>query len=308
MPSHSAWISGGGGALGVAFARALLDDGAGGVTLADSDAAAGAAAVAALRSAAVRFDRCDVTDAAAVRRSLAAAAAAHGGRLSVVVNNAGTADESDVAGHFRLNAVAVVEATRAALRVMRPLCGERDPGVVVNVASAAGVFPLQGAPVYTASKHAVVGFTRCFAFSNAAPANVKVCALAPGTFRAGRPRPLPSAPECAGPVSDTALWLRRSFLSLACSDAAGFTQSPMLDRTFRTEAEKRRLLDSVGVMEPSEVAAALLRIVTDASVASGSCTYLSASTGVFDPFANQMQLWKAAVQAHRRTGSRRARL
>lgn len=191
MRSH-AWISGGGGALGGAFARALLDRGAAGVTLADADAAAGAAARDALRAARpralLRFDHVDVTDAAAVRASLeaaAAAAAAAGGRLGLVVNNAGTADEADVAGHFRLNAVAVVEATRSALTVLRQCCSDEEPGCVVNVASAAGVFPLNGAPVYTASKHAVVGFTRCFAFHGGAPEYVKVCALAPGTSRAG---------------------------------------------------------------------------------------------------------------------------
>lgn len=83
----------------------------------------------------------------------------------------------------------------------------------------------------------------------------------------------------------------------------------MLDRTFRTAAEKRRLLDSVGVMDPSEVASALLHVVTEPEVASGSCLYVSASTGSFDPFAKQLELWKEAVRAHRRgAGARRARL
>lgn len=108
-------------------------------------------------------------------------------------------------------------------------------------------------------------------------------------------------------VSDDRPFAAALFLIL-CLNATGFARSPMLDSTARTAAERRRLFGSVGVMEPAEVAAALLGIVSNSSVASGTCVYVSASTGVFDPFAKQMQLWKDAVQAHRSARSRHARL
>ena len=38
-------------------------------------------------------------------------------------------------------------------------------GVVVNTSSLAGVGPFSGAPVYVATKHAVVGLTRSFGVS-----------------------------------------------------------------------------------------------------------------------------------------------
>ncbi len=38
--------------------------------------------------------------------------------------------------------------------------GER--GVIINVASMAGLLPMPMAPTYTATKHAVVGFSRAF--------------------------------------------------------------------------------------------------------------------------------------------------
>jgi len=40
-------------------------------------------------------------------------------------------------------------------------------GVVVNTSSLAGLFPFLGAPVYVATKHAVVGLTRSFGVSTA---------------------------------------------------------------------------------------------------------------------------------------------
>jgi 15-hydroxyprostaglandin dehydrogenase (NAD) len=38
-------------------------------------------------------------------------------------------------------------------------------GVVVNIASTAGLAPFAGCPVYVATKHAVIGFTRSFGVS-----------------------------------------------------------------------------------------------------------------------------------------------
>mmetsp|Transcript_19154 Transcript_19154/g.27772 ORF Transcript_19154/g.27772 Transcript_19154/m.27772 type:complete len:125 (-) Transcript_19154:944-1318(-) len=37
------------------------------------------------------------------------------------------------------------------------------PSVIINVASTAGLVPLEQAPVYSASKHAVVGYSRAIA-------------------------------------------------------------------------------------------------------------------------------------------------
>jgi 15-hydroxyprostaglandin dehydrogenase (NAD) len=40
-------------------------------------------------------------------------------------------------------------------------------GVVVNMASLAGLVPVAGCPVYVATKHAVIGLTRSFGVSTA---------------------------------------------------------------------------------------------------------------------------------------------
>ena len=40
-------------------------------------------------------------------------------------------------------------------------------GVVVNISSIAGLVPFAFSPVYVATKHAVIGLTRCFGVSTA---------------------------------------------------------------------------------------------------------------------------------------------
>ena len=38
-------------------------------------------------------------------------------------------------------------------------------GVLVNISSVAGLFPFSGAPIYDATKHAIIGLTRSFGVS-----------------------------------------------------------------------------------------------------------------------------------------------
>lgn len=86
------------------------------------------------------------------------------GRPTIWINNAGIqtlgAFENITPGDFdRVMAVnfgGVVNGTRAALSVMK----EPIRGAIVNMASVAGIVPAPFMSAYTASKHAVVGFTR----------------------------------------------------------------------------------------------------------------------------------------------------
>ncbi len=104
----------------------------------------------------------DVTDAAACRAA-AASVAARSGALAVWVNNAGilftghaweTTDAQRDA-LLAVNAGGLMNGTLAALELMRPV----DRGDIVNVCSLAGIVAAPGETVYSATKHAAVGFT-----------------------------------------------------------------------------------------------------------------------------------------------------
>ena len=103
----------------------------------------------------------DVGDADA----LAEAFAAHVTRFASMhacFNNAGIGERADWRQVVNVNLCAVVQGTRLAVDAMtssKSASPERRPPVV-NVASAGGLFPMPQAPVYSATKAAVVLFSR----------------------------------------------------------------------------------------------------------------------------------------------------
>lgn len=185
LNGRQAIVTGAAHGIGLATARALAAAGAG-VCLTDIDEIAVASAAAGLAGTglAVTSKPLDVTDAAAVGRTIDEIAAS-AGRIDILVNNAGIAARSPSVTYERavwdriiaVNLTGCFLTAQAAARVMLP----RQSGCIVNVASIMGLVGngLYPNPAYHATKGALVNLTRALAIEWA-PQRLRVNAVAPG--------------------------------------------------------------------------------------------------------------------------------
>jgi short-subunit dehydrogenase len=84
--------------------------------------------------------------------------------------------EDDIYRELAINASHPIKLTRIG---MQSLAAANKRGVVVSVASLAGVSGTYSAPLYCASKHAVVGFTKSMKLADEYE-GVKIATLCPG--------------------------------------------------------------------------------------------------------------------------------
>ncbi|XP_023268859.1 15-hydroxyprostaglandin dehydrogenase [NAD(+)]-like isoform X1 [Seriola lalandi dorsalis] len=89
-------------------------------------------------------------------------------------------NESEWKKTVSVNLTGVMKVAYLALEHMNKLTGGRG-GVIVNTASIAGLAPVLCCPVYTATKHGVIGFTRAMAAVSAASGyGIRFNAICPG--------------------------------------------------------------------------------------------------------------------------------
>ena len=175
-------VTGASRGLGRATAQALIEQGvrvlAAARTVDDLES---------LRAAApqqVKVRPCNMLDLESVSR-LPAEAVAEFGRLDIVVNNAGIApagaflEQADSVWNdvIAINVTAPAVLTRAAGRFLVP----QGSGKIINIASTSGILGKPQLVAYSASKGALLQFTKALAGEWAA-SGVQVNAVAPGAF------------------------------------------------------------------------------------------------------------------------------
>ncbi|KAF3339469.1 hypothetical protein FCM35_KLT16940 [Carex littledalei] len=117
------------------------------------------------------FIKCDVTIPSDVAGAFEKHVETYGG-LDICVNCAGIVttklfyeDTTDGTKTWRrtvdVNLIAVIDCTRIAIQIMR---SKNKPGVIVNMGSASGLYPMYFDPIYSSTKGGVVMFTRSLAF------------------------------------------------------------------------------------------------------------------------------------------------
>lgn len=173
-------VTGGARGIGAAIAMAYIEEGAS-VAVLDRDGDRATATATALGSAA-RALSVDVRDEGSVDAAFAVLGE-DGFVPDILVNNAAVQREAtlvdqtldDVRLVIDTNLIGTFLCTRAALRQMLP----RRTGVILNLSSVLGLTGDALLPIYSATKHGIIGLTRSTAVAYAAD-GIRCLAICPG--------------------------------------------------------------------------------------------------------------------------------
>jgi len=178
-----ALITGGATGIGLSCAKELLRVGVQAVTIADINELNGEVAVKEITRLfgpnRAFFVKTDVTNPEeledAVKKTISTWKT-----IDILINNAGVLNDAEWEFEISVNCISVVRGTLLALQYMGKDKGGKG-GVVVNMASILGLQESASCPIYTATKHFVVGFDRSLGTPyHYSRTGVKILTMCPG--------------------------------------------------------------------------------------------------------------------------------
>ncbi|XP_047435657.1 15-hydroxyprostaglandin dehydrogenase [NAD(+)]-like [Mugil cephalus] len=192
------------------------------------------------------FIQCDVSNGDALRETFQRTVDQFG-RLDIVINNAGINNEKDWEKTIQVNLTSVIKGTYLALEHMSKEYS-KEGGTIINVSSMAAFMHSPHQPVYTATKHGVIGFTRAMAdASSHCDYGVRINALCPAFV-------------------DTPL-----LHSVDNEDNMG--------KLVKFKDEFKRSMSKFGVLQPELIAEGMMKLITDTSL-NGAVMKITCSKGI----------------------------
>jgi NAD(P)-dependent dehydrogenase (short-subunit alcohol dehydrogenase family) len=197
-------------------------------------------ALAAEGCLAPQYIHCDVTDVAALTRSVEEVLAA-AGTIDVLVNNAANDQRhkiEEVTPEFWDRSMAInLRPQFFMIQAVLPAMRKAGRGAIINMSSISWMIPSTGLPLYIAAKAAIVGLTRTLAHE-LGPSGIRVNAVLPGAIATERQKQLWYTPEYKAEILRSQALKRdilpedvaRLVLFLAADDSSAITnQSYVVD-------------------------------------------------------------------------------
>lgn len=192
------------------------------------------------------FISCDVTNGEALKDAFQRTVDTFG-RLDILINNAGINNENIWEKTVQVNLISVIKGTYLGLEHMSKEHG-KEGGIIINVSSMAAFLHSPHQPVYTATKHGVIGFTRAIAdASTEGDYGVRINVLCPAFV-------------------DTPL-------------LHSVEKVENLGKFLKFKDDFKSKINKFGVLKPSLIAEGMMRLITDPSL-HGAVMKITCSKGI----------------------------
>ncbi|XP_058063143.1 alcohol dehydrogenase 1-like [Anopheles bellator] len=186
LKNQNAVVFGGSNGIGLAICQSLLKEGVQKLYILDVQDLAESSRVlleGCNGEAKVLFKHCDIANRALLLEILKDDVFQTLGTIDILVNSAGIATVGLPDKTINVNLIGLINSSLFCLDQMSRAKGGKG-GVIVNVASVAGLEPIPFIPIYSASKHGVVGFTRSLGVPQIYDrTGVKFIAICPGATK-----------------------------------------------------------------------------------------------------------------------------